>query len=259
MKAEYCDIGLNLFSSQFKDPEEIMQGAHAAGVQFIITGSDMKSSIAAEKFVKDHDCYATAGIHPHNAERAEDRDFDKLGELLAGERVAAVGECGLDYDRMFSPREAQLRCLERHIELAEKTGLPMFLHERAASEDLIKVFSEHRELCGRSVVHCFTGDRATAEKYLDMGFNIGVTGWICDDRRAQDLREAVSVIPADRIMIETDAPYLIPRGIKGLGRVNLPQYVKYVCTALAGYMGINEQELKKALLDNTRRFFGIEL
>lgn len=258
MKTEYYDIGLNLFSSQFKNPEEIMRGAHEAGVQFIITGSDMKSSEAAAEFVKTHDCYATAGIHPHNADSANDRDFARLAELYKNERVIAVGECGLDYDRMFSEKQAQIRCLERHIALAEETGLPMFLHERDAHEDMVRIFSGHPELCRRSVVHCFTGGREVLEKYLEMGFYIGVTGWICDDRRAAELRDAVSIIPQDRIMAETDAPYLTPRNIKGLGRVNLPQNVKYVAAELAKYMDTDIAVLKARLAENTERFFGLK-
>ena len=255
MRIEYYDIGLNLFSSQFHDSEEILRGAHEAGVQVIITGSDMESSEKAAEFVKSHDCYATAGIHPHSADRAEEKDFRRLKELYDNERVIAVGECGLDYDRMFSSKEGQLECLRRHIELAEDTGLPMFLHEREAHGDMVKVFSEHPEVCRRSVIHCFTGGTEEVREYLEMGFCIGVTGWICDERRAGPLREAVRSIPKDRIMSETDAPYLKPRGIKGLGRINLPQYVKYVVSELAVRMGIGEDELKKCLRENTERLF----
>lgn len=258
MKPEYYDIGLNLFSSQFPDPERIAQEAFDASVMFIITGSDMKSSEAAAGFVKTHDCYATAGIHPHCAAGAGESDFARLRAFLENERVVAVGECGLDYDRMFSPKEDQLRCLEKHIALAEETGKPMFLHERRAAEDLIRAFSGHKELCRRSVVHCFTGGPEEAEKYLDMGFCIGVTGWICDDRRAEALREAVRLIPPDRIMAETDAPYLIPRNIKGLGRPNHPRNVRYVAAELARYMDIPEAELLPRLRENTERFFRIE-
>ena len=257
MKIRYYDIGLNLFSSQFHNCEEILRGAHEAGVQVIITGSDMKSSESAAQFVKDHDCYATAGIHPHAADRAAERDLARLRELYRNERVIAVGECGLDYDRMFSEKANQLKCLERHIELACETGLPMFLHEREAHRDMTEMFKRYPEVCGRSVIHCFTGSAEQAERYLEMGFYIGVTGWICDDRRAGELREAVKLIPKDRIMAETDAPYLKPRGIKGLGRINLPQYVRYVAAALAEYMEIPVDELEKCLRDNTERFFGI--
>ena len=258
MRTEYYDIGLNLFSSQFRDSEEILRGAHEAGVQVIITGSDMESSEKAAEFVVTHDCYATAGIHPHGADRARERDFLRLKELYKNERVIAVGECGLDYDRMFSSKENQLECLRRHIALAEETGLPMFLHEREAHGDTVKLFKEHPELCSRSVIHCFTSGAEAVKEYLEMGFYIGVTGWICDERRADSLREAVKFIPKDRIMAETDAPYLKPRGIKGLGRINLPQYVKYVAAELAVRMCIGEEELKKCLRENTERFFGIE-
>ncbi|MBR6101637.1 MAG: TatD family hydrolase [Ruminococcus sp.] len=255
MKPEYIDIGLNLFCSQFREPERIMREAHEAGVQFIITGADMKSSEAAARFVRTRNCYATAGIHPHDADRARPEDFKRLRELYSQERVVAVGECGLDYNRMFSTVENQLDCLKRQIELAEETGLPMFLHERDAFEELVKSFEGHEELCKRSVVHCFTGTAGEVKKYLDMGFHIGITGWICDDRRAEALREAVKHIPADRLMIETDAPYLTPRNVKGLGRVNLPQNIVYVAAELARYKGIPEEELKARLLENTKRFF----
>ena len=258
MKTEYYDIGLNLFSPQFRDSEEILEGAHKAGVQVIITGSDMRSSEKAAQFVRTHGCYATAGIHPHAADRSEERDLIRLRELYRNDRVIAVGECGLDYDRMFSEKANQLKCLGRHIELACETGLPMFLHERKAHRDMIEMFRTYPEVCRRSVIHCFTGTAEEAEKYLEMGFYFGVTGWICDDRRAGDLREAVKHIPKDRIMAETDAPYLKPRGIKGLGRINLPQYVSYVAAALSEYMEIPEDELKKCLRKNTEKFFGIK-
>ena len=257
MRPDYYDIGLNLFSSQFKDPESIMRGAHEAKVQFIITGSDMKSSEAAARFVKTHDCYATAGIHPHDADRAKPSDFARLAELYKQERVVAVGECGLDFNRMFSARDNQLDCLKRQIELAEQNGLPMFLHERDAAEELVRIFEGHKKLCQRAVIHCFTGDAAAVKEYLKMGFYIGVTGWICDDRRADDLRAAVKHIPLDRIMAETDAPYLTPRNVKGLGRTNLPQNMKYVAAELAKYMGVPEEELRQRLIGNTERFFRI--
>ena len=257
-KPEYFDIGLNLFSKQFRDPEEILRGAWDSGVQVIITGSDTESSERAAEFVGTHACYATAGIHPHAAGRAEEKDLLRLRELYKNERVVAVGECGLDYDRMFSEKAAQIRCLERHIELAEETGLPMFLHEREAHGDLVRILGGHPEVCRRSVVHCFTGGAAAVEEYLEMGFCIGVTGWICDERRAAELREAVKLIPRSRIMCETDAPYLKPRGVKGLGRINLPQYVRFVAEAVAEYMGIDEQELKVCMRENTERVFGLQ-
>ena len=183
----------------------------------IITGSDRKSDELTCQFVRNHPAFGTAGIHPHNADSARKEDFVRIEQMLTtNSKLLAVGECGLDYDRMYSTKQNQ------------------------------------------SVVHCFTGDRATMETYLEMGFCIGITGWICDDRRADDLRKAVAILPPDRVMIETDAPYLTPRNVPGLGRTNLPQNVKYVARELAKYMHIDERELISHAKENTEKLFGIK-
>lgn len=256
---KYYDIGLNLFCRQFSEPDRIIAEAADEGVSCIITGSDMKSSEKAARYVRDHECWSTCGIHPHSASSADARSFRRIREIVSGNsKVVAVGECGLDYDRMFSPKDKQLSCLEEHIRIAEELGKPLFLHERDAFEDFVSVFEKHRDICRTSVVHCFTGSRKVLEKYLDMGFSIGVTGWICDDRRGQELRDAVKIIPLDRIMAETDAPYLTPRNIPGLSRTNHPCNIKYVAAALAEYMGTDEALLIEKLRENTERFFGID-
>lgn len=254
----YYDIGLNLFCKQFPDPERIIRNAEDAGVKCILTGSDMDENRKVAKFVQTHEVYGTCGIHPHGADRARKEDFDEMERILTSNpRVLAVGECGLDYDRMFSAKENQLRCLEKHIVLAEKLEMPMFLHERSASADFVKRFKAHADVCKRSVVHCFTGTRQELETYLEMGFSIGITGWICDDRRADDLRSAVKILPLDRVLIETDAPYLTPRNVKGLDRTNVPENVKYVAETLAHYMHVSVEELTAAARTNTERVFRI--
>ena len=231
MEIKFYDIGLNLFCRQFKEPEKIISDAFDEGVGCILTGSDMH-------------------------ENALVNDFELIEKYISeNSRIVAVGECGLDYDRMFSTKENQIRCLEKHIVLAEKLNKPLFLHERNAATDFAKRFKNHSEVCKRSVVHCFTGDKKTLEKYLDMGFYIGITGWICDDRRANELRDAVSILPLDRVLLETDAPYLIPKNVKGLGRVNLPQYIKYVAKDLAKYMKADEEELVLKAKENTEKVF----
>ena len=225
----------------------------------IITGSDRKSDELTCQFVRNHPAFGTAGIHPHNADSARKEDFVRIEQMLTtNSKLLAVGECGLDYDRMYSTKQNQIRCLEHHIQIAEKLNMPMFLHERAAAKEFAARFEKHPEVCKRSVVHCFTGDRATMETYLEMGFCIGITGWICDDRRADDLRKAVAILPPDRVMIETDAPYLTPRNVPGLGRTNLPQNVKYVARELAKYMHIDERELISHAKENTEKLFGIK-
>lgn len=259
MKTEYYDIGLNLFCRQFPEPEKIIQNAAKAGVTCILTGTDRKENRQIDTFTKEHRVYGTAGIHPHNADRGEKADFDLIGKLVTeNKKIVAIGECGLDFDRMFSTRENQIRCLEKHIVLAEKLGMPLFLHERSASEEFVRRFKKHPEVCKRSVVHCFTGNRKTLEKYLEMGFSIGITGWICDDRRGKELREAVGIIPPDRILLETDAPYLTPRNIPGLNRTNVPENIVYIARELAKYMKIPEEALKENARKNTERIFRLE-
>lgn len=178
--------------------------------------------------------------------------------LSDNKKMVAVGECGLDYDRMFSTKENQIRCLEKHIVLAEKLNKPLFLHERSASTDFIKRFRKHSDLCSKSVIHCFTGNKELLDKYLSMGFSIGITGWICDDIRGKELREAVKIIPLDRILVETDAPFLTPKNVPGLDRTNVPQNIKYVVRDLAKYMKVSEDILMENARKNTERIFHIE-
>ncbi len=256
---KYYDIGLNLFCKQFPEPEKIIREAKERGVYCILTGTDTKENKTINDFVKTHHVFGTAGIHPHNADRAKQEDFQLIEQILSGnDKMVAVGECGLDYDRMFSTKENQIRCLEKHIVLAEKLDMPLFLHERSAAGDFVKRFKNHPDICRKSVVHCFTGDSKTLEQYLSMGFSIGITGWICDDRRGKELREAVHRIPLDRILVETDAPYLTPKNVPGLGRTNVPQNIQYVVRDLAKYMKVPEEELMEHARKNTERIFGIK-
>lgn len=210
------------------------------------------------EFVKTHDVYGTAGIHPHAADGAADKDLERIEEIiLSNPKIVAVGEYGLDYDRMYSTKENQLYYFKKLIALGEKLKKPLFLHERDAEEDFISCFAGHEDICRRSVVHCYTGNKKTAETLLDMGFSIGITGWICDERRAEALWEAVKIIPPDRILLETDAPYLTPRGISGLKRTNVPQNIVYVARALAHYMGVSEEDVIRYAKINTERIFGL--
>lgn len=255
----YYDIGLNLFCRQFPDPEKIISEAAENGVRCILTGTDRKENRKIHDFVKNHDVFGTAGIHPHNADRAGQEDFQWMEQILSENgKMVAVGECGLDYDRMFSTRENQIRCLEKHIVLAEKLDKPLFLHERSAADDFVKRFRNHPDICRKSVVHCFTGGRQTLDRYLSMGFSIGITGWICDDRRSGELRDAVAMIPLDRILVETDAPYLTPKNVPGLDRTNVPQNIRYVVRDLAKYMKVPEDVLAENARKNTERIFRIK-
>ena len=257
---KYYDIGVNLFCKQFPNPEQIINDALQSGVTCILTGTDPKENRQIDTFINNHQAYGTVGIHPHNADSIRDKDYLEIENIAkTNNKIVAIGECGLDFDRMFSTKENQIKCFEKQIEIAETLNMPLFLHERNAVEDFIKVLSNHKEICKKSIVHCFTGNTETLKKYLSMGCYIGITGWICDSRRAKDLRQAVRYIPLDRIMIETDSPFLTPKNIQGLSKTNYPQNVKYVAKELAMHMGVPENILISKAKENTEHFFSIHL
>ena len=257
---KYYDIGVNLFCKQFPNPEQIINDALQSGVTCILTGTDPKENRQIDTFINNHQAYGTVGIHPHNADSTKDKDYLEIENIAkTNNKIVAIGECGLDFDRMFSTKENQIKCFEKQIEIAETLNMPLFLHERNAVEDFIKVLSNHKEICKKSIVHCFTGNAETLKKYLSMGCYIGITGWICNSRRAKDLRQAVKYIPLDRIMIETDSPFLTPKNIQGLSKTNYPQNVKYVAKELAMHMGVPENTLISKAKENTEHFFSIHL
>ena len=257
---KYYDIGVNLFCKQFPNPEQIINDALQSGVTCILTGTDPKENRQIDTFINNHQAYGTVGIHPHNADSTKDKDYLEIENIAkTNNKIVAIGECGLDFDRMFSTKENQIKCFEKQIEIAETLNMPLFLHERNAVEDFIKVLSNHKEICKKSIVHCFTGNTETLKKYLSKGCYIGITGWICDSRRAKDLRQAVKYIPLDRIMIETDSPFLTPKNIQGLSKTNYPQNVKYVAKELAIHMGVPENTLISKAKENTEHFFSIHL
>ena len=173
--------------------------------------------------------------------------------------MVAVGETGLDYNRNFSPREAQLFAFERQLGLAIRCGKPLFLHQRDAHADFIACMDNVRDQIGRAVVHCFTGDRKELFDYLDRDFYIGITGWICDERRGAHLRELMKSIPADRLMLETDAPYLLPRDLDPMPshRRNEPMYLPHICAEVARRRGESAEATGANATATSRLFFGL--
>jgi TatD DNase family protein len=236
---QLVDIGVNLSHESFRrDLDDVLARALGAGVaRLVVTGASADGTRDALTLARQHPgvLFATAGVHPHHA-----ADFDAETEALLREyhakpEVVAVGETGLDYHRNFSPREAQLFAFERQLQLAIDCGKPLFLHQRDAHADFIACMDHVRDRISRAVVHCFTGERAELFDYLDRDFYIGITGWICDERRGVHLRELVKSIPADRLLLETDAPYLLPRNVKPLPshRRNEPMYLAHICAEVA--------------------------
>ena len=215
---QLIDIGANLAHDSFDDDRDAMlQRAMDAGVgTIIVTGSSDASNVRAAELAEAHPdiLFSTAGVHPHHAADYTDRSDALIRELARKDVVVAVGECGLDYFRNFSPRDAQLEAFRRQLAIAGETGLPVFLHQRDAHDDFVEVLEPALPTLSRAVAHCFTGEGESLREYLAMGLYIGVTGWICDERRGQHLHDIVSIIPDDRLLIETDAPYLLPRSIR---------------------------------------------
>lgn len=257
------DIGANLAHDSFDDDRDaMMQRAADAGVTtMIVTGSSDNSNARAAELAAANPgvLYSTAGVHPHHASDYTDQSDALIRSLVGKQQVVAVGECGLDYFRNFSPREAQLEAFRRQLAIAKDTGLPVFLHQRDAHDDFVEVLEAALPEISRAVAHCFTGEGESLREYLAMGLYIGITGWICDERRGQHLHDIVDIIPDDRLLIETDAPYLMPRTIqpKPKTRRNEPMYLPQVLRTLAEARGQSEEHVARITTANARRFFNL--
>ena len=259
------DIGANLAHDSF-DPDRaaVLERAHAAGVAaMIVTGSSLDDTEKAIALALRHPqvLRATAGVHPHHAAGLRDDDSGRLAALLADPMVVAAGECGLDYFRNFSPPAEQRRAFELQLRLADAAGKPLFLHQRDAHADFIAMLREHPLVAARGVLHCFTGGAAELEDCLALGLSVGITGWICDERRGQALREAAPRVPLERLMIETDAPYLLPRTLrpKPAHRRNEPAFLTEVLIEASRCRGETPEALAAATSANACRFFGLTL
>ncbi|WP_120995490.1 TatD family hydrolase [Stutzerimonas urumqiensis] len=263
---QLVDIGVNLTHASFaSNPERVVADARRAGVsQLVLTGTDPADSEAALALAERLDpsatlLFSTAGVHPHDARHWSSDTATRLLALLRMPRVRAVGECGLDFNRDFSPRPQQEQALEAQLELAIQTGRPVFLHERDASERLGQILRSCRDSLSAAVVHCFTGDKAALFRYLDLDLHIGITGWICDERRGTHLHPLVREIPRGRLMMETDAPYLLPRTLRPKPRSghNEPAFLTAVLAEVARHRGESEQALAEHTTACARAFFGL--
>ena len=257
------DIGANLAHDSFDDDRDaVLDRARSAGVtRIVVTGSSDDSNRHAAELAREHEgfLYSTAGVHPHHASDYDDGSAALIRELADDGRIVAVGECGLDYFRNFSPRDAQLQAFRSQLDIARETGLPVFLHQRDAHDDFVEVLEPVLPELSRAVAHCFTGEHESLREYLAMGLYIGVTGWICDERRGMHLRDIVSVVPDDRLMIETDAPYLLPRTItpKPKTRRNEPMHLVEVVRVVAEARGQSMEHVAAITTANAERFFDL--
>jgi TatD DNase family protein len=260
---DLIDIGSNLTHDSFAaDRDAVMARAALAGVRRqIITGADLASSRQAAALAAGHPgrLWSTAGVHPHHAQSFVGSQREELLDLLRLERVVAVGECGLDYFRNLSPPDAQRQAFISQLEVAVQVHKPVFLHQRDAHGDFAAIL---RDFAGRlkgGVAHCFTGGEAELDAYLALGLHIGITGWACDERRGLELRDSVPRIPLERLLIETDAPYLLPRDLKPQprSRRNEPCYLPHIAATVARLRGEALETIAAATTRNAVALFAL--
>ncbi len=258
---DLIDIGCNLTHDSFdSDRDDVIERAHEAGVsRMIVTGASKEGSRQALNLAQKHPevLYATAGVHPHHAADYDEETDRLLRELAADVRVVAAGETGLDYFRDFSPRDAQRRAFEAQLQVGIDSGKPLFLHLRDAHADFYAILKAVRDQLADAVVHCFTGNREELHAYLDLDCYIGITGWICDERRGVHMQDYLADVPIDRLMIETDAPYLKPRNLRPRVKAhrNEPQWLPWILGTLAACRGEHPEALGEATTRNAERFF----
>ncbi len=261
------DIGVNLSHQRFaNDTREVLTYARENGVRkLVITGTSITESIRMVELLQKHSAefpgmlYGTVGIHPHSASEFSSASIAELRSLSVHSNVVAIGETGLDFYRDLASREMQVRCFEAHLGLASELGLPLFMHEREASSLQIDILKNHRNNFNKGVIHCFTGDRKTLHQYLDMDLHIGVTGWVCDPRRGKPLQDLIAEIPLNRLMIETDSPYLLPRNMAFPpkdGR-NEPSFLPWVVSGISACRTESQSEIVKQTGQTATKFFGL--
>lgn len=259
--ADLIDIGANLTHESFRhDFQQVLDRARDAGIsQIVVTGSDAEDSGAAAALARAYPgrLFSTAGVHPHLARDWNPGVGEALKQIAAGPQVVAIGEAGLDFNRDYSPRPDQERAFEAQLQLAVETGLPVFMHARDAGERFTAIIRQHRDRLKDAVVHCFTGSREELHACLDLDLHVGITGWICDERRGRHLRDLVVDIPLERLMIETDAPYLLPRDIrpKPKTRRNEPRHLAHIARVIAECRSLPATQLAAAATATARKFF----
>ncbi len=256
---ELVDIGANLTHASFQaDREAVIERARHAGVRrMVITGTTVEESTAATRVADAHDLYCTAGVHPHHARECGADTIPALEALAAHPRVVAIGECGLDFNRNYSPHPDQEKWFVAQAELGLSLDKPLFLHSRDAHPRFSEIVKELK--IRKAVAHCFTGEREELHAYLDLGLHIGITGWICDERRGRHLLELVRDIPRERLLLETDSPYLTPRDLhpQPKARRNEPAHLPHIARSVARALGRPAEDVAAETTRNAEIFFGL--
>ncbi|MFV1983771.1 MAG: TatD family hydrolase [Thiohalomonadales bacterium] len=262
--SKLIDIGVNFTSSNFKlDLSTVIEQAVLHDIEtMIVTGSDVADSVQAIELCQKYPKYlkSTVGIHPHHADDFTNEDLQKIQELSSNKCIVALGECGLDYNRNYSSKNAQLYCFEAQLEYASGSNYPVFLHQRDAHTDFLNILKKYRKDLSNVVVHCFTGTQNELEDYLKLDTYIGITGWICDERRGYHLHDLLCKIPENRLLVETDAPYLLPRSLKPKpkSRRNEPKYLPYIVQVIANILNKDYDTIADETTRAAQKFFNLE-
>jgi TatD DNase family protein len=259
--AGFIDIACNFTHDSFKDNlDEVLNNAEIAGVDKFVLLCASLADIDPIKVIESNTpekFFISAGIHPHHATEILEINYDALLYKLKSINPNAIGETGLDYFRNISPPNIQKKSFGMHIEIAKELSLPLYLHQRDAHSDFIRIIKENISNFPKFVVHCFTGTQAELDEYLELGAYIGLTGWICDAKRNIDLRKSIKNIPIEKMMIETDSPYLIPKNlmVKPKKNINEPKYLPHIANEICELTGHELEELKLATRNNAIKFF----
>jgi TatD DNase family protein len=260
---QFIDIGVNLTNKSLaRNLDAVIKRANAVGVtRMVVTGTNIEESNKAIELCEQYpeQLVSTAGIHPHHASDWELDVAAILSRLSENDCVRAIGETGLDFNRNYSPRAAQIEAFRQQLELAISLNKPVFAHQRDAHDDFIEILHEYRNDLANIVIHCFTDNKAALLDYLDLDCHIGVTGWICDERRGTELAQMVKYIPDNRLMAETDAPYLLPRDLadKPKNRVNEPAHLPHIVNSIAQHQNRELEIVAAECLKTSQLFFGI--
>ncbi|MEZ9819510.1 TatD family hydrolase [Shewanella sp. 10N.286.45.A1] len=260
---QFMDIAVNLIGSKLEtEVDRVVAEAANAGVSsMLIIGSHIEESGKAIELctVFPEQLYSTAGVHPHHASEWTTQSSEQIKQLSLAQCVVAIGECGLDYNRDFSPRPKQRQAFAEQLELAAELQMPVLMHERDAHADFLAILKEYRPHLPAALLHCFTGNHESLAAYLEQDLHLGVTGWVCDERRGQELVALVPLIPDNRILVETDSPYLLPRSMrpKPKSSKNEPKYLPYIAEYVAQIRQQSVEDFAQQTYQNSRSFFGL--
>lgn len=255
------DIACNFSSDRFdKDLDAVIERAKINNVnKFLIVSASLNDFEKTYNIYKSNlkEAFFSIGTHPHHANEIDKEQIQNMRKMVSEYNPSCIGETGLDFFRNLSSHDEQTYAFQEQIKIAIDFNKPLYLHQRDSHSEFIKIISEYKDYLPKSVVHCFTGTQSELEDYLDLGFYIGLTGWICDERRNVELRQSIKNIPLDRLMLETDCPYLIPRNLdnKPKNNRNEPSFLPHIAKEISGLMEITPNELADKTFNNSIQFF----